>query len=87
MAEVERKRGKVVFFNNERGWGFIHPGEWAEGSDLFVSYHQIHSQEEFKTLEAGQHVEFSIGKRDGETKPQAEAVVVLIEEAEIKAIA
>ena len=80
MAEVQRVRGTVVWWDDHRGIGFLHPQEWAEGSDLFVHYSQVHTQEEFKTLKAGQSVEFSIGKRDGETKPQAEAVVVLTEE-------
>ena len=85
MAEIQRYRGKVVWFN--RDFGFVHPDGWAEHSDLYVHFSAIQTQDEFKKLEAGQRVEFSIGKRDGESKPQAEAVVVLTEESEVNHVA
>jgi cold shock protein len=74
----ERVRGRVVWFNTAKGLGFIHPDDWAEGSDLFVHFSQIQSQAKFKVLEENQRVEFAVGQRDGETKPQAEAVVVIV---------
>ena len=48
-------KGKVKWFNNAKGYGFILP-ESGEG-DLFVHYSSIH-MEGYKTLKAGQEVEF-----------------------------
>ena len=47
--------GKVKWFNNAKGYGFILP-ETGEG-DLFVHYSSI-QMEGYKTLKAGQEVEF-----------------------------
>lgn len=51
------KRGKVKWFNNAKGFGFI----IAEGmeEDLFTHYSAI-NMEGYKTLKAGQPVEFNI---------------------------
>jgi CspA family cold shock protein len=51
-----RSRGKVKWFNERRGFGFI---EQPNGDDLFVHYSAIKG-EGFKTLEEGQEVEFDI---------------------------
>ncbi len=51
-----RSRGKVKWFNERRGFGFI---EREDGDDLFVHYSAIAGQG-FKTLEEGQEVEFDI---------------------------
>ena len=51
-----RSKGRVKWFNERRGYGFI---EQAEGDDLFVHYSAIQT-EGFKTLEEGQEVEFDI---------------------------
>ena len=48
-------KGKVKWFNNAKGYGFILP-ESGEG-DLFVHYSSI-EMEGYKTLKAGQEVEF-----------------------------
>ena len=80
MAEIERKTGTVVWFENQ--FGFLHPDGWADGVDLFCHYSEINSRDKFKTLKEGQRVEFSIGKREGTNKPQAEAVVVIAEAPE-----
>jgi len=55
------QRGKVKWFNAERGFGFI---EQDDGPDVFVHYSAILG-DGFKTLEEGQEVEFEIvmGKR------------------------
>ena len=50
-------RGTVKFFNNEKGYGFIS----REGADdVFVHFSNIVG-ENYRTLEAGQDVEFDIG--------------------------
>ena len=49
-------RGKVKWFNNEKGYGFI---EYKENEDIFVHYSAI-KQEGYKTLTEGQIVEFKL---------------------------
>ncbi len=51
-----RSKGKVKWFNDQRGFGFI---EQLNGQDLFVHHTAIQGQG-FKTLEEGQEVEFDI---------------------------
>jgi CspA family cold shock protein len=48
--------GTVKWFNAEKGFGFI---SQAEGADVFVHYKAIQLQG-FRTLEAGQAVEFEV---------------------------
>lgn len=49
--------GKVKWFNNAKGYGFILP-ESGDG-DLFVHYSSI-EMDGYKTLKAGQDVEFEV---------------------------
>lgn len=49
-------RGRVKWFNNEKGYGFI---EYKENEDIFVHYTAI-KQEGYKTLSEGQLVEFKL---------------------------
>ena len=49
-------RGKVKWFNDSKGYGFI---EQESGDDVFVHHSSIQG-EGFKTLEEGQDVEFDI---------------------------
>ena len=58
-------KGKVKWFNTEKGYGFI-CGE--DGKDIFVHYSHI-NQEGYKTLEEGQEVEFEVVQ--GAKGPQA----------------
>ncbi|QQR89941.1 MAG: cold shock domain-containing protein [Myxococcales bacterium] len=48
--------GKVKWFNDAKGFGFI---KLEEGPDVFVHYSQIDG-EGFRTLEEGETVEFEL---------------------------
>ena len=61
--------GKVKWFNNKKGYGFI---QTDEGEDVFVHYSAV-TGDGFKTLNEGQDVEFEISQ--SEKGPQAENVV------------
>ena len=63
--------GKVKFFNDSKGFGFI---EQEQGPDVFVHFSAINGTG-FKTLAEGQQVQFSF--TDGEKGPQAENVTPL----------
>lgn len=62
-------RGKVKWFSNQKGYGFITP---ESGSDVFV-HHTAIQGEGYKVLEEGQEVEFEIVK--GPKGDQATKVV------------
>ncbi len=62
-------KGKVKWFNEKKGFGFI---EREEGDDVFVHFSAIQG-EGFKTLSEGQAVEFEVIQ--GEKGPQASDVV------------
>ncbi len=49
-------KGKVKWFSNQKGYGFITP---EEGNDVFV-HHSAITGDGYKTLEEGQEVEFEI---------------------------
>lgn len=66
---AERERGKVKWFNNSKGYGFI---ERAQGDDIFVHYSAI-QVEGYRTLKDGQEVEFTV--QTGAKGLQAEEVV------------
>jgi cold shock protein len=57
--------GKVKWFNESKGWGFIEPDEG--GDDIFVHYSAI-TGEGFKTLKEGQQVEYEL--QDGKNGKQ-----------------
>src|SRR5213075_1886319 len=65
---MSRITGKVKWFNNSKGYGFI---EQPGSSDIFVHYSAIQG-DGFKTLEEGQEVEFEVTQ--GPKGPQAEKV-------------
>lgn len=64
-------RGKVKWFNNLKGYGFI---EYKENEDIFVHYSTI-VKDGYKTLEEGQTVEFDLIKT--ETGYQAKNVKIV----------
>ena len=51
-------KGKVKWFNNQKGYGFITP---ENGADVFV-HHTAIQGEGYKSLEEGQEVEFGVTK-------------------------
>ena len=62
--------GKVKWFNDSKGFGFI---ERTEGEEIFVHYTAI-LNEGYKTLAEGQEVEFDV--YEGPKGPQAQNVVL-----------
>ncbi|MEK4595175.1 cold shock-like protein CspB [Bacillus sp. FSL R9-9497] len=64
-------QGKVKWFNNEKGFGFI---EMAGADDVFVHFSAIQG-DGYKALEEGQEVSFDI--TEGNRGPQAANVVKL----------
>lgn len=72
MAE----QGKVRWFNNKKGYGFIQRD--SDGKDIFVHYSAV-TMEGYKTLKTNDTVSFDVVQ--GEKGPQA-ANVVATESAE-----
>lgn len=75
---MARVRGKIKWFNNLKGYGFID----TTGGDVFVHYAAIKSEtkHKYKTLEAGDVVEFEI--RRNPRGPQADEVILVKDEVE-----
>lgn len=69
---MARLQGKVKWFNNSKGYGFI--GQ-DEGADVFVHYSAIEG-DGFKSLQEGDSVEFEIVQ--GQKGPQADKVTKLL---------
>jgi len=65
------EKGKVKWFNAEKGYGFI---EREGGSDVFVHFSAINSSG-FRTLNEGDVVEFEV--EDGPKGPSAANVTVI----------
>ena len=63
-------KGKVKWFSNVKGYGFIE--QEGGGQDVFVHYSSIQG-DGYKTLEEGDQVTFEITQ--GEKGPQAATVV------------
>lgn len=63
------ERGKVKWFNESRGYGFIH--RETGGNEIYVHYSDIEG-EGFRTLSEGEVVEFDLS--DGERGLEARNV-------------
>ena len=68
---MDKEKGKVKWFNNAKGFGFI---ERETGGDIFVHYSSI-KVDGYRTLKEGQQVEFIVSQ--GEKGLQADEVVAL----------
>jgi CspA family cold shock protein len=68
---MSRSTGKVKWFNETKGFGFI---EQDSGPDVFVHFSAIGGTG-FKTLAEGQAVEFDV--QTGQNGPQAANVIAL----------
>ena len=66
-------KGKVKWFSNAKGYGFIQSEEVSE-KDIFVHYSSIQA-EGYRSLNEGDNVEFELV--DGPKGPKAENVVRL----------
>ena len=58
MLDLETRKGRVKWFNNEKGYGFIEIGAGV-GEVVFVHYSAI-EQEGYKSLKEGDVVEFTL---------------------------
>ena len=72
MAELQD--GKIKWFNDEKGYGFIECDDG--GKDVFVHFRQVNNEMGGRvSLADGQKVTFEIG--EGQKGPQAENVTAL----------
>jgi CspA family cold shock protein len=69
-GEFSLPEGKVKWFNESKGFGFIQPD--GSGQDVFVHYSSI-SDKGFKTLREGDRVSYEVSQ--GAKGPQASNVV------------
>jgi CspA family cold shock protein len=64
-------KGKVKWFNNQKGYGFITPEDGSK--DLFVHYSEVQG-DGYKSLKEGQEVEYE--QSDSDKGPKAVKVVM-----------
>jgi cold shock protein len=70
---AEQVTGKVKWFQDAKGWGFIKPDDGSD--DVFAHYSAINS-DGFKSLKEGQAVSFEVVQGD---KGRQAANIILIE--------
>ncbi|HWK63283.1 MAG TPA: cold-shock protein [Eoetvoesiella sp.] len=63
------QKGKVKWFNADKGFGFITPDEG--GADVFAHFSEIEGRG-YRSLNEGQEVEFEV--KDGPKGPQAAGI-------------
>jgi CspA family cold shock protein len=75
-SRAPRQSGKVAWFNNDKGWGFLTPD--AGGADVFVHYTGIRMKrgKGRRTLQETDLVEFEV-VTGSNNKPQAIDVAVV----------
>jgi cold shock protein len=69
----DRSTGTVKWFNSTKGYGFIAPDDGSK--DVFVHYSAIQSTGNYRNLEEGDRVEFTV--EQSPKGPQAVNVVKL----------
>lgn len=69
--------GRVKWFNNQRGFGFISYSEGENDNDIFVHHSGIKTKREdsFKTLKPGEYVSFNITECNENEKGHKEHAV------------
>ena len=58
-------KGTVKWFNNQKGYGFL---TMNDGTDVFVHYSGINTEEKFKTLSENENVVFDVIDTEKGTK-------------------
>jgi CspA family cold shock protein len=70
---AETLSGRVTWFNNSKGYGFIARSDGT--GDIFVHFSSIQAKG-FKSLSEGDEVQFAVGVGGPKNRQQAEEVVV-----------
>ena len=78
-VSAERTKGRVKWFNNKAGYGFLTVGEGDDVEDVFVHHSALNTKEEqYKYAVEGEYVEFVMTAADSDNhKWQASAVTGL----------
>jgi cold shock protein len=69
-------RGTMIWFNSQKGYGFIRPIGAGEMADIFV-HHTAIQMDGYRELKANQTVEFDLKPSDWNGRPLAVNVVVV----------